>query len=132
MVAARGNGHSSKHAFTCWNVVYTVYSNPGIPPKKKLPATRAGQPSKHISDERRGCWLRESLKARGMTVCIPPRKTRNTAFPFDKTLYKRRHLIENTFSKLKDWRRIATRYDRCAHTFFSAICLAVSVIFYLH
>lgn len=77
-------------------------------------------------------WLRESLKARGMTVCIPPRKTRNTAFPFDKTLYKRRHLIENTFSKLKDWRRIATRYDRCAHTFFSAICLAVCVIFYLH
>ena len=77
-------------------------------------------------------WLRESLKARGMTVCIPPRKTRNAAFPFDKTLYKRRHLIENTFSKLKDWRRIATRYDRCAHTFFSAICLAVCVIFYLH
>ncbi|WP_459626077.1 IS5 family transposase [Bilophila wadsworthia] len=77
-------------------------------------------------------WLREFLKARGMTVCIPPRKTRNAAFPFDKTLYKRRHLIENTFSKLKDWQRIATRYDRCAHTFFSAICLAVCVIFYLH
>ena len=36
------------------------------------------------------------------------------------------------FSKLKDWRSIATRYDRCDHTFFSAICLAVCVIFYLH
>ena len=76
-------------------------------------------------------WLRESLKAGGMTVCIPPRKIRNEAFPFDDTLYKQRHLIENTFSRLKDWRRIATRYDRCAHTFFSAVCLAVTVIFYL-
>lgn len=34
--------------------------------------------------------------------------------------------------KLKDWRRIATRYDRCAHTFFSAICIVVTVIFYLN
>lgn len=71
-------------------------------------------------------------ESRGMTVCIPPRKTRNAAFPFGKTQYKRRHLIENMFSNLKEWRRIATRYDRYAHTFFSAICLAVSVIFYLH
>ena len=77
-------------------------------------------------------WLLESLKARGMTVCMPPRKTGNEAFPFDNTLYKQRYLIENTFSRLKDWRRIATRYDRCAHTFFSAICLAVTVIFYLN
>ncbi len=77
-------------------------------------------------------WLLESLKAKGMTVCMPPRKTGNEAFPFDNTLYKQRYLIENTFSRLKDWRRIATRYDRCAHTFFSAICLAVTVIFYLN
>jgi transposase len=34
-------------------------------------------------------------------------------------------------AKLKDWRRIATRYDRCAHTFFSAICIAAIVIFWL-
>jgi len=42
-----------------------------------------------------------------------------------------RHLIENMFAKLKDWRRVATRYDRCAHTFMSAIHIAASVIFYL-
>jgi len=78
-------------------------------------------------------WLREPLKARrGMTVCMPPRKTRNEAFPFDNTLYNQRHLIENTFSKLKDRRRIATLYGRCAHTFFSVICRAVPVIFYLN
>ena len=48
-----------------------------------------------------------------------------------KTLYKQRHKVENMFGKLKDWRRVATRYDRCAHTFFSAICIAAIVIFYL-
>jgi hypothetical protein len=36
------------------------------------------------------------------------------------------------FSRLKDWRRIATRYDRCAHTFFSSICIAASLAFYLN
>jgi hypothetical protein len=36
------------------------------------------------------------------------------------------------FGKLKDWRRIHTRYDRCAHTFFSAICIAAIVIFWIN
>jgi transposase len=46
-------------------------------------------------------------------------------------LYRQRHKIENMFGKLKDWRRIHTRYDRCAHTFFSAIAIAATVIFWL-
>ncbi len=48
---------------------------------------------------------------------------------YDKTLYRKRHKIENMFAKLKDWRRIATRYDRCADTSFSASCIAASVAF---
>ena len=36
------------------------------------------------------------------------------------------------FGRIKDWRRIAMRYDRCAHTFFSPLCLAASIIFYLN
>ena len=51
--------------------------------------------------------------------------------PYDKALYKQRHKVEYLFANLKDWRRIATRYDRCAHTFFSAICIAATVIFWL-
>ena len=39
----------------------------------------------------------------------------------DRALYRQRHRIENMFGKLKDWRRVHTRYDRCAHTFVSAI-----------
>ncbi|MDR1413708.1 MAG: IS5/IS1182 family transposase, partial [Puniceicoccales bacterium] len=41
------------------------------------------------------------------------------------------HKIENMFSRLKDWRRISTRYDRCVHTFFSSICVACIFLFYL-
>ncbi len=76
-------------------------------------------------------WFRAALRARGTEPCIPPRRNRKTLIEYDKTLYKQRHKIENMFGRLKDWRRIAMRYDRCAHTFFSAICLACSVIFYL-
>jgi hypothetical protein len=67
-----------------------------------------------------------------ITPCIPPKKNRKEDIAYDKELYKQRHRIENMFGKLKDWRRIAMRYDRCAHTFFSAICIACSVIFYLN
>jgi transposase len=51
--------------------------------------------------------------------------------PYDPALHKKRHKIENMFGRLKDWRRIHTRYDRCAHTFFSTICIAAAVIFWL-
>jgi len=51
---------------------------------------------------------------------------------YDKTLYKQRHKIENMFGKIQDWRRIARRYDRRAHTFFSVLCSAVVVIFSLN
>ncbi len=47
-----------------------------------------------------------------------------------KTLYRMGHKIETLFSRLKDWRRIATRYDRCAHAFRSAILLAAIVLFW--
>ena len=75
--------------------------------------------------------FRKALAAKNMKACIPPRKGRKTEHTYCKTLYRQRHKIECMFGKLKDWRRIATRYDRCAHTFFSAICLAAAVIFYL-
>jgi transposase len=46
--------------------------------------------------------------------------------------YRQRYKIENMFGRLKDWRRIHARYDRCAYTFMSAICLAVTVIFWFN
>ncbi|GAB1717514.1 MAG: transposase [Nitrobacter sp.] len=75
--------------------------------------------------------FRSALKARGTVPCIPPIRSRKTQLPYDKALYRTRHKIENLFARLKDWRLIATRYDRCAHTFMSAIRIAAAVIFWL-
>ena len=77
-------------------------------------------------------WYRDALLEKGITPCIPPKKNRKELLQYDKELYKQRHKIEVMFGRLKDWRRIAMRYDRCAHTFFSAICIACSLIFYLN
>ena len=77
-------------------------------------------------------WFRNALMARGITPCIPSKINRKIQIPHDRTLYRQRHKIENMFGKLKDWRRIHTRYDRCAHTFFSAICIAAIVIFWIN
>lgn len=77
-------------------------------------------------------WFREALRRKRIEPCIPPKKNRKTQISYDKELYKQRHKVENMFGRLKDWRRIATRYDRCAHTFFSSICIAAIVIFYLN
>ena len=75
--------------------------------------------------------LRKALAERGIESCIPGRANRKEPIVHDADLYKRRNVIERMFGRLKDWRRIATRYDRCAHTFHSAICIAATVIFWL-
>ena len=77
-------------------------------------------------------WFRAALTERGITPCIPSKVNRKVPIPHDTVLYRQRHRIENMFGKLKDWRRIHTRYDRCAHTFMSAICIAATVIFWLN
>ncbi len=59
-------------------------------------------------------WFRAALIGKGITPCIPPKKNRKVQYEYDKTLYRQRHKIENMFGWLKDWRRIAMRYDRCA------------------
>ena len=76
-------------------------------------------------------WFRDALSERGITPCIPSKANRKVSIPHDQTLYRQRHKIENMFGRLKDWRRIHTRYDRCANTFMSAICIAAAVIFWL-
>jgi transposase len=76
-------------------------------------------------------WFRAALAERGIAACIPSKINRKELIPHDTVLYRQHHRIENMFGKLKDWRRIHTRYDRCAHTFMSAICIAATVIFWL-
>ncbi len=76
-------------------------------------------------------WFRQALAARGIAACIPSRVNRKVHISHDTTLYRQRHKVEIMFGRLKDWRRIHTRYDRCAHTFMSTIAIAATVIFWL-
>ncbi|MEJ5141588.1 IS5 family transposase [Gluconobacter albidus] len=76
-------------------------------------------------------WFRDALEGKGIRACIPGRRSRGKPVKYDKRKYKRRNRIEIMFGRLKDWRRVATRYDRCPTVFFSAICLAATVIFWL-
>ncbi len=75
--------------------------------------------------------LREWLEARGTQPIIPPRKNRKIQYEYDKAIYRQRNVIERMFCRLKDWRRIATRFDRNIKNFMSAIALAATVIWWL-
>ena len=66
----------------------------------------------------------EPLAKAGKTAVIPPRRSRKDRRLYDKQLYQARHLIENFFGKLKQFRAIATRYDKTACNFLAAIHLA--------
>lgn len=90
-----------------------------LPPAHELVADRG-----YDSD-----GFRAALEDLGITPCIPPRENRPVMHAYDTAAYRSRHRIESLFAKLKDWRRIATRYDRCADIFMAAIVIAATVIF---
>ena len=75
--------------------------------------------------------LREWLEERGTKAVIPPRKNRKVQYEYDKAAYKQRNIIERMFCRLKDWRRIHTRFDRNVRNFMAAIALAEAVIWWL-
>lgn len=70
----------------------------------------------------------EKLAKQGCKAVVPPKQNRIEKRDYDKHLYKARHLIENFFAKLKQFRGIATRYDKLAENFLGAIYLAASVV----
>jgi len=72
--------------------------------------------------------VRAVLAATGKTAVIPPRRNRKSPSSYDKELYKKRHLIENFFSRLKDFRAIATRYEKTARNFLAGVYLAAAII----
>jgi transposase len=69
--------------------------------------------------------FREFLTDRGSTPVIKPNPTRKNIPPFDEVAYKGRNVIERAFSHLKDWRRVATRYDKLARNFRATVTLAI-------
>ena len=69
-----------------------------------------------------------TLAAAGTTAVIPPKANRRSPRRYDRHLYKARHLVENFFAKLKQFRAIATRYDKTARNFLTAVNLAATFI----
>ena len=67
--------------------------------------------------------LRAMIRDRGGRPVIPGKANRKRKIPLDKARYKSRHLVENAFGRLKDFRRIATRYDKLARNFLAAAVL---------
>lgn len=75
--------------------------------------------------------LRRWLQHRGSTPVIPPRSNRKVQYDYDKRLYRERNVIERTFNRLKDFRRIATRFDRKLKTYMAALCIVAVIVWWL-
>ena len=73
-------------------------------------------------------WLRAELDKRGTLAVIPPRRHRKLQIDYDKDMYRWRHLIENYFAKIKEFRGIATRYDKTDTSFRANLNLVAAVI----
>lgn len=74
--------------------------------------------------------LRGQLKDRGTKPVIPNRSNRKRKFRFSKKRYRERHKIENAFCRLKDFRRIATRYDKLAVNFAASVYLVAAIVWW--
>jgi transposase len=75
--------------------------------------------------------LRGELDELGCKPVIPNKCNRKQPFSFNKRIYKLRWRIENAFNRLKDFRRIATRYDRLARNYLASVCLAATLVWWI-
>jgi transposase len=89
-----------------------------------LPAQMVVADKGYDSDDLR-IWLFEQ----GITPCIPPKSNRLDPLPYQKGAYRKRHWVENYFAHLKTFRRVATRYDKLAETFFGWVLVATAIKF---
>ena len=72
--------------------------------------------------------LRSAVAAKGALAVIPNNPSRATKYPLDKAIYADRHLIECCFSKLKQFRRVATRYEKTARNYLAVLALAAIIL----
>lgn len=75
--------------------------------------------------------LRKTLRKARTEAVIPSTRSRNAPIPYDEAAYRERNRIERAFRSLKDWRRVATRYDKLARNFLSAVAIAAAVIWWI-
>jgi transposase len=75
--------------------------------------------------------LRRLLTEQGTEAVIPSIARRKPLIPHDRTAYRQRNRIERMFGRLKDFRRIATRYDKLASNFLAGVVLAAALIWWM-
>lgn len=122
-----GNVHDCKVARACIEA---------LPPSAELVADLQSAPRPVPPGDRSAMGydsqaLRDWLDERGTKAVIPPRRNRKVQYEYDKAAYKQRNVIERMVCRLKDWRRIHTRFDRNVRTFMGAVALAATVIWWL-
>jgi len=90
---------------------------------KEIPAAMLVADKGYDSD-----GFREWLVERGIKPCIPPRSNRKHPTPDSRSSYRKRHVVENFFERIKNFRRVATRYDKLAQTYLGFVCLAATIV----
>lgn len=100
------------------------------PPAQRL--IRRTRPAEKLLGDRAydSAELRGWLQGRGTTPVIPNKSNWKRPFRFNKRTYRWRHRIENAFCRLKDFRRIATRYDRLAPNYLASVCLIAAIMWW--
>ena len=94
-----------------------------------IPLLEVARPTKRLIADKAydADSLRQWLAGAKIKAVIPSSAARRTPYPLDRKAYKRRNVIERLFCKLKNWRRIATRYDRLAANYLSALALVAAI-----
>ena len=113
MLLTPGNAHDMRVAKRCISA---------MPPSVELVGDKG-----YDSDD-----LRSWLADRGTKAVIPPKTNRKVQLEYDRAIYRQRNVIERMFCRFKDWRRVATRFDRNIKTFMATIAIAAIIIWWLN
>lgn len=105
--------------------VHDIWGARGLLASVATPARLLGDKAYDADD------IRDYLAANGCEAVIPSKSNRRKPKPHDVTAYKMRNIIERAFNRLKDWRGVATRYDKKAANFLAGLCLASAVTYWI-
>lgn len=105
-----------------------------------IPVCRSNSASRFLSPPQRAAHravlrrtqeqIRAAIQQRDAEVVIPTTRSRKAPIPYDRKAYRSRDLVERLWCRLKDWRRIATRYDKLAITFMAGVVIEAAITFW--
>ena len=137
MGASRGGRNTKIHALSdehCRPIAFHLTGGQVADIKGGEPLAQISQSVPvFIADKAYDCTrLRLSLQNAGTKVVIPNKSNRKKPYAFDEQAYKARNVVERMFCRLKDFRRIATRYDKLAKNFLSSLYIAALTAYWIN